>query len=151
MLILLLFGLLAGALLIIPWPFAPTATTHHFRLDSRQFQFEPSRLRVNQGDKVIITLTASDVVHGLLLDSYGLELRVEPGQSKTMEFVADKSGKFRYRCSVSCGTMHPFMIGELIVGPNTAFGRAVGLTLVAIAGVLVYLWRFPPREPGQTT
>ena len=41
------------------------------------------------------------------------------------------------------------MIGELVVGPNLVLLRAVGLMLVALAGTLFYLWRFPPREPGH--
>ncbi len=143
------FFLLGLAVLFLPWPFRPEPTTRHFTLDSRQFEYQPGTLAVNRGDTVVLTITASDVVHGLYLDAYGLDVRVEPGQSETIRFVADKPGKFRYRCSVSCGPLHPFMIGELIVGPNTAFGRAVSLALLTTAGALVYLWRFPPREPGE--
>jgi cytochrome c oxidase subunit 2 len=118
-----------------------------------QFAFDPPVLHVNQGDRVILTLQASDVVHGFYLDGYGVEARVEPGISQQVEFVADRAGKFRYRCSVSCGTLHPFMIGELVVGPNLTFTRAVGLMVVTLAATLFYLWRFPPhgpREPGNT-
>lgn len=150
-LFLLIFVALGVAILVLPWPFRPAPTTRHFTVDGRQFAYEPGTLEVNQGDTVIITLTASDVVHGLYLDSYGLETRVEPGQSQTIRFVADKPGKFRYRCSVSCGTLHPFMIGELIVGPNTAFGRAVALLALVVVGALLYLWRFPPPQPSEAT
>jgi heme/copper-type cytochrome/quinol oxidase subunit 2 len=150
-LLLLVLVVVGAGILGLPWPFSPPPTSRHLRLDSRQFEFEPGMLRVNKGDTVVITLTAADVVHGLYLDGYGLETRVEPGLSQTIRFVADKSGKFRYRCSVSCGTLHPFMTGELIVGPNTTFGRAVALTLLVVAGTMVYLWRFPPREPGETS
>ena len=73
------------------------------------------------------------------------DVRVEPGVSRHVEFVADQSGKFRYRCSVACGTLHPFMIGELIVSPNRPFLRALGLSLVAVAATMFYLWRYPPR------
>jgi heme/copper-type cytochrome/quinol oxidase subunit 2 len=147
-LLLLTLASLVITVLMAPWPFRPAPTTRHFTVDSRQFAYEPGTLQVNQGDTVVITLTASDVVHGLYLDGYGLETRVEPGQSQTLQFVADQPGKFRYRCSVSCGTLHPFMIGELIVGPNTTFGRAVVLLALVVMGVMIYLWRFPPREPG---
>ena len=150
-LLLLPFLLLTIAILTLPLPFSLTPTTRHFQVISSQFQFEPGVLRVNRGDTVIITLTATDVVHGLYLDEYGLSARVEPGQSETIQFVADQSGKFRYRCSVSCGAMHTFMLGELVVGPNTWFGRAVALMLLVVAGVSVYLWRFPPHEPGETS
>ncbi len=150
-LLLFIFAILSVAVLVVPWPFRPIPTTRHFTVDGRQFAYEPGVLQVNQGDTVIITLTASDVVHGLYLDGYGLETRVGPGQSQTLQFVADKPGKFRYRCSVSCGTLHPFMIGELVVGPNTTFGRTVALLALVVAGVLVFLWRFPPPQPGEAT
>jgi cytochrome c oxidase subunit 2 len=94
-------------------------------------------------------LQATDVVHGFYLDGYGIETRVEPGISEQVEFVADRAGKFRYRCSVSCGTLHPFMIGELVVGPNLTYIRAIGLTLVVLAATLFYLRSFPPRESGD--
>jgi cytochrome c oxidase subunit 2 len=111
---------------------------------ARQFAFDPPVLRVNRGDRVRLTVQSADVVHGLHLDGYGNEVRVEPGLSRQVEFVADRAGKFNFRCSVSCGTLHPFMTGELVVSPNVAFARAVGLTLVVLAATLATLRRFPP-------
>ena len=146
---LLLFAGLALAVLLLPAPFAATPVTHQLTMTADQFAFDPPVLRVNRGDRLLLTLQATDVVHGFYLDGYAIETRVEPGISQQVEFVADQVGKFRYRCSVSCGTLHPFMIGELIVGPNLIFIRAVGLTLVVLAATLFYLRRFPPREPGS--
>jgi len=139
---------LALALWLIPMPAASSPTVRHLSLDATQYQFTPGRVRVNRGDRVIITLTASDVVHGFYLDGYGLKTRVEPGVAQQIEFVADRPGKFRFRCSVSCGPLHPFMIGELVVGPNLPFWRSVGLTLVALGGALAYRW--PSGPPPQT-
>ena len=143
------FAGLALAVLLLPAPFAATPVTHQLTMTADQFAFDPPVLRVNRGDRLLLTLQATDVVHGFYLDGYAIETRVEPGISQQVEFVADQVGKFRYRCSVSCGTLHPFMIGELIVGPNLIFMRAVGLTLVVLAATLFYLRRFPPREPGD--
>jgi plastocyanin len=143
------FAGLALAVLLLPAPFAATPVTHQLTMTADQFAFDPPVLRVNRGDRLLLTLQATDVVHGFYLDGYAIETRVEPGISQQVEFVADQVGKFRYRCSVSCGTLHPFMIGELIVGPNLIFMRAVGLTLVVLAATLFYLRRFPPREPGS--
>jgi cytochrome c oxidase subunit 2 len=81
------------------------------------------------------------VVHGFYLDGYGLKTRVEPGVAQQIEFMAERAGKFRYRCSVSCGSLHPFMIGELVVNSNTPFWRVIGLVLLAVMGMLVYLWQ----------
>jgi cytochrome c oxidase subunit 2 len=141
------FALLALLVGLAPLPaWADSApTVREVILTAGQFSFDPPVLRVNQGDTVRLTLHAADVVHGFYLDEYGLKTRVEPGLAEQVEFTADRPGKFRYRCSVSCGSLHPFMIGELVVNPNWPFGRAVGLTLVAVTGALVYLWRFPPQ------
>jgi heme/copper-type cytochrome/quinol oxidase subunit 2 len=136
---------LALAVLFLPIPALAQPTTHHVTMNMEHFAFDPPVLRINQGDRVILTLQAADVVHGFYLDGYGLDTRVEPGISQRVEFVADQTGKFRYRCSVSCGTLHPFMIGEMVVGPNVVFVRTVGLVLVALAATLFYLWRFPPQ------
>ncbi len=141
--VLLPFVVVALALAMMPVPITATPQTHHIVMDASQYEFTPNRLRVNQGDRVVITLTASDVVHGFYLDGYGIETRVEPGIAQQIEFVADQAGKFRYRCSVACGSMHPFMMGELIVGPNIPFWRAIGVTLTALIGMLVLLARKP--------
>lgn len=141
------------ALILVVWLLPLTgsaqATTHEIALDATQFEFAPGRVQVNQGDRVVIHLTASDVVHGFYLDGYGLERRVEPGVSQQITFTANKAGKFRYRCSVSCGTLHPFMIGELVVASNTPYWRAVGIVLVATGGTLVYLWQVGNNKSFQ--
>jgi heme/copper-type cytochrome/quinol oxidase subunit 2 len=49
---------------------------------------------VNRGDEVTIELVATDVVHGLYLDGYELEMRAEPGQTVRLTFVADRAGTF---------------------------------------------------------
>ncbi len=140
---------LALVVLLVPVPFFTEPITHQVTMTAEQFAFDPPVLRVNRGDRVLLTLQATDVVHGFHLDGHDIEVRLEPGLSQQVEFVAERVGKFRYRCAVSCGTLHPFMIGELVVGPNLVFARAVGLMLVALTATFFYLWRFPPREPGD--
>ena len=132
--------LLVLVMLLVPLPgsAAPAARTLH--IDAAQFAFAPGRVHVNQGDRVVITLTASDVVHGFYLDGYGVERRIVPGVAQEVAFTADRPGKFRYRCAVSCGPLHPFMVGELVVAANTPYWRAIGVVLSVAAGMLVYLW-----------
>jgi hypothetical protein len=43
------------------------------------------------------------------------------------------------------------MSDEVLVGPNTTFGRAVALLAVVVVGVLAYLWRFPSPRPDEAT
>jgi heme/copper-type cytochrome/quinol oxidase subunit 2 len=78
----------------------------------------------------------------LYVDGYDVKTEVEPGQSAQVRFVADRPGKFKFRCSVSCGNLHPFMIGELVVEPNLPFWRAVMALLIAVVGATMFFWKF---------
>ena len=112
-----------------------------FRIDARQFAYSPSELAVNPGDSITIELVSTDVVHGLYIDGYDISLEADPGQTARMTFMADKAGSFRFRCNVTCGAMHPFMIGKLTVGRNEWLFRSAGLAVVAVLGVLMLVKR----------
>lgn len=131
-----LSGLVLAVLFI---PFSATATTpteHTFHINASRFEYSPNTLTVNPGDKVTIELTATDVVHGLSIDGYDLAVTADPGQTARLTFTADQQGSFRFRCTASCGNMHPFMIGKLEVGQNTLLWRAAALSILAlVAGV----------------
>jgi hypothetical protein len=75
-----------------------------------------------------------DVVHGLSIDGYKLATTADPGQTARLTFVADRRGSFRFRCTMTCGNLHPFMIGKLQVGQNTLLWRAILLSGLALVG-----------------
>jgi heme/copper-type cytochrome/quinol oxidase subunit 2 len=136
----IVIGLLALAIVVMPDPIALAARAEraeqHFRIEASSFQYAPESIHVNPGDHVTIDLVATDVVHGLYIDGYDLNVSADPGQTATLSFVADRSGSFRFRCSVTCGALHPFMIGKLNVGSNDLLWRAIGLGMLAmIAGM----------------
>lgn len=108
------------------------------RVEASQFSYSPSVITVNQGDTVTLELVSTDVVHGLYVDGYGVSVQADAGQTKTLTFIADRSGSFRIRCNVTCGAMHPFMIGKLNVGENTTLIRSAGLLLVGMLGMVVF-------------
>ena len=108
-----------------------------FRIEARQFAYSPSELEVNPGDTITVQLVSVDVVHGLYVDGYDLAVEADPGQTATLTFTADKPGSFRFRCNVTCGAMHPFMIGKLTVGTNDWLLRSAGLAVIAVLGVLI--------------
>ena len=135
---LLLFVMAGLVVAFAPLPvqsMAPQERT--FRIDARQFAYSPAELRVNTGDSVTIQLVSNDVVHGLYVDGYDVSVEADPGQTTTLTFVANKPGSFRFRCNVTCGAMHPFMIGKLTVGSNNWLYRSLGLAALAVIGMLV--------------
>jgi heme/copper-type cytochrome/quinol oxidase subunit 2 len=112
------------------WPIAPAEK--FFRIEASQYAYSPGEITVNPGDIITINLVSTDVVHGLYVDGYGLSVVADPGQSASLTFVADKPGSFRLRCNVTCGAMHPFMIGKLNVGPNEWLYRSIGLACIGV-------------------
>jgi heme/copper-type cytochrome/quinol oxidase subunit 2 len=135
LLLLLLTGLVVA---FAPLPaHISTPIERIFRVEASQFAYQPGEINVNPGDKVTIELVSTDVVHGLYVDGYGLSVKADPGQTATLTFVADKAGAFRLRCNVTCGAMHPFMIGKLNVGANTWFYRSIALASLGIFSVFV--------------
>lgn len=136
-------SVLVGSLLLvwfIPLPVVTSQNVHTVAIDMRQFEFAPGRIEVQYGDLINIRLTSSDVVHGFYLDGYDIEQRVEPGISRNISFVADQSGKFRFRCGVNCGPLHPFMIGELVVQSNLPFWRALAMLGISLTASLFYVY-----------
>jgi cytochrome c oxidase subunit 2 len=111
----------------------PGGTARNLRITARDFAFAPATIEVNRGDQVTIELEAGDVVHGLHIEGYDVDLTADPGQPATVTFIADRSGTFRIRCSVPCGPLHPFMAGRLQVGPPLTFYASVVLAALALA------------------
>ena len=137
----LILAFILAAMLVglapIPIPQAEPAE-RNFQVAASSYAFSPAEIRVNPGDLVSIELTSSDVVHGLYIDGYDLQIRSDPGQTETLTFIADRSGTFRFRCSVTCGDLHPFMIGKFHVGSNTLLWRGAGLASLSLLGVIVF-------------
>ena len=147
--------LLAGLALLVAWAplpmLAPLAAPagapaeRTIRLEAKSFEYTPPVVHVDQGDRVTLEVVSTDVVHGIYIDGYDLQTVADPGQTARLTFVADRAGSFRFRCPVNCGALHPFMIGQLKVGPNTLLWRGIGLaTLAVFAGWLFY------RQPQRT-
>ena len=157
--LLLAAGALAGLLPALIWHPPPQARS--FTITARKYGYEPSVIRVNRGDRLHIRLVAADVTHGFYLEGYDLDAKARPQndtfwvrhpsaggdahagggyeESQGIDLVASHSGKFRYRCSLTCGYMHPFMQGELIVSPNYLYSASVGLSLAMAVGMLIFL------------
>lgn len=139
------------------------AQTHDVEIVARQYAYEPHRLVVDRGDTIRLRVASADVVHGMFLEGHDLDAVAYPGRldfnyrhpqtgtpfssTNQFSFTADGWGKFRYRCSVTCGPLHPFMLGELIVRPNYPFWGGLGaLTGLVLAGLLLMGTADGPRE-----
>jgi len=84
--------------------------------------FEPNAIEVNQGDRVTIHMTnieqTTDELHGFGLNEYNINVVVDPGETKTIEFTASKPGVFPFYCTNFCSALHQEMQGYLLVKPR---------------------------------
>jgi cytochrome c oxidase subunit 2 len=90
------------------------STVREFTMTAQNWSFSPSTITVNQGDTVIIHISAEGN-HGFKLAAFGINETISDGGSTTIKFVADQKGTFTFSCSVPCGSGHANMSGTLIV------------------------------------
>lgn len=84
-------------------------------IKSSKYKYEPDPVVVKLGEKVRIIATSSDVAHGVTIGEFNVNLVIEPGETETAEFTADKEGEFIIYCTVYCGPGHTQMRGKLMV------------------------------------
>ncbi len=170
---LIIIGLLLVAAITVPLAihYQPrTPRTHTIELEAHKYGYSPSRIFVNKGDTIIFKPTSRDVTHGFVLDGYDVEfiikqqgvaflkyawedddgnLQADWDKVSQIEITADRAGKFVFRCNQTCGNLHPFMTGELIVGPNTAYHALVSFSVWLVLATL--LWGASSPNGGQAT
>jgi nitrous-oxide reductase len=83
--------------------------------------YEPEHIEVKKGDHLKWAITnvetTRDATHGFCIPSYNVAASIEPGETVTMDVVADKEGVFPFYCLEFCSALHLEMSGYFIVQP----------------------------------
>ncbi|HYJ32437.1 MAG TPA: Sec-dependent nitrous-oxide reductase [Candidatus Binatia bacterium] len=83
--------------------------------------YTPDIVRVAQGDTVYFHVTNleqdADITHGFGILFSNCDMQVEPGETKTMKWVAEKAGVTPFYCSNFCSALHQEMQGYIEVAP----------------------------------
>ncbi len=71
-------------------------------IKGNEYSFTPSVIKLNKGDRVrIIFQNTGSIAHNFVINQLGIISRtIGPGQSETIEFIADKTGNFEFECSL---------------------------------------------------
>jgi len=90
-------------------------------MSAMRSHYNPERVQVNKGDHVTWHITngerAKDATHGFGLPYFNFNLSIEPGETQTIEFVADQAGVYPFYCTEFCSALHLEMTGYLLVKP----------------------------------
>jgi nitrous-oxide reductase len=91
--------------------------------------FTPDLIRVAAGDTVYFHLTNVeqdiDITHGFGILNSNIDMQVEPGETKTVRWVATRAGITPFYCSNFCSALHQEMQGYIEVAPTGAGIAAV--------------------------
>ena len=157
-----------GAPLFFEWVNTPSPSTRKIHIEAFRYGTSPAIIRVNRGDRLILTFSTRDTGHSFFLQDYRIDAKISPA-SEAVEvrnplrtnqpplyvrkvcLAAGLPGLWgtlvsvsRFRCHVYCGPMHGFEQGDLIVRPNWLLAGSMGLLLaIVIIGYLRVQWETP--------
>jgi len=99
------------------WILGDVKAYHVISLGGSKSSVEQPAIEVSKGDRVVLKLKSSDVVHGFSLKDFGVFVTdgIQPGKAVLVSFIADKAGTFTFSCNAICGNNHENMRGTLIV------------------------------------
>jgi nitrous-oxide reductase len=82
-------------------------------------RFAPDKIEAQVGDKVTLHVTnieqTPDMIHGFGINEHNINVVIDPGETKSVEFVAKKPGVFPFYCTNFCSALHQEMQGYLVV------------------------------------
>lgn len=91
----------------------------HVRMMSQAPAFSLPIIKVKKGDEVTLTLTnhdkIEDLAHGCAIPNYNINFIVNPQETKSVTFKADKPGAYWLYCTHFCHALHLEMRSRFLV------------------------------------
>jgi cytochrome c oxidase subunit II len=123
-------------LVVCGWPVGRISAQNQdvqvIEVAAKKYEYSPFPLHVKRGTKVQLKITATDHDHGFKIAAFpdgaaqggtpGLVFasaqdcwQLKKGETATIEFLAQTTGTYTFRCCHICGPGHRGMKGELVV------------------------------------
>lgn len=88
-----------------------SATNNNVDIVATNWEFDQEKYTVDAGEKVTITLSNEEGMHGISID--GTDVAIDGDGQAT--FTPDEPGEYTIRCSIPCGQGHADMTSTLVV------------------------------------
>lgn len=85
------------------------------RVVATNWSFTPSTINAQVGEKVKLEVVSVSGNHGIGVPVIGLDVKINEGQTVTVDLPTDKAGTFPFRCNVLCGEGHFDMMGAIVI------------------------------------
>lgn len=89
--------------------------THIVEMTATSWVFTPATVTAKQGETVVIRLTGNEGMHSFMSKDLGINVEINPGETKDITIPTDKAGTFSFRCGVPCGPGHKEMTGTIVI------------------------------------
>ena len=95
---------------------APAPAVKEIALKAEKYKFTPNKIDIPLNTTVKFMITADDRDHGFEIEGVKDScIKIEKGQTKTVEYKATKAGEFKFKCCDFCGLGHGGMKGTFTV------------------------------------
>ncbi|MFC7156764.1 TAT-dependent nitrous-oxide reductase [Halomarina halobia] len=98
-------------------------STVHVYASSKRSEYGPREFSVREGDEVTLTVTnvegSRDIIHGLAIPEYDVNLALAPKDTREVTFTADRPGVYWIYCTYFCSALHLEMRSRMIVEPRS--------------------------------
>lgn len=96
---------------------APSGESLNLTIKAKDIAFDVTSFEAKQGQTVNITyINEGALEHNFIMEDFNVEAKILPGETTTITFTPNKSGTFKYHCTIP-GHTEAGMMGELTVTP----------------------------------
>ena len=84
-------------------------------MKASNFAFTPSHMTAKKGEKVRLQISGTSGIHGVAIPGLAINVRVEAGQTVSVDLPTGEAGSFDIFCSIPCGPGHRDMKATVVV------------------------------------
>jgi cytochrome c oxidase subunit 2 len=108
---------LVAAVRVAPVAASPaTAAVQVIEVKAEKYHFTPDKIDIPLGTAVQFKITALDNEHGFEIEGVKDScVKIPKGETKTVDYKAEKAGKVSFKCCHRCGIGHIRMNGAMTV------------------------------------